>query len=66
VKKIIGATLVLLVFVSMFGAVAQNNISADENYTDNSYEYGDGIADPDNAPDDYQSRDEPRTRNKDA
>lgn len=65
-KKIIGVSLVLLVFISIFCASVLNSVSADENYIDNSYEYGAGSGDPEVPPENYQSRDEPRTRNKDA
>ena len=66
-NEIVSISIVLLIFASMFCAVALNTVSADENYVDNSYENGDGPGvDPDIAPDNYQSRDEPSTRNKDA
>ena len=66
-NKIVSISIVLLVFASMFCAVALNNVSVGENYIDNSYENADGPGvDPDITPDNYQQRDEPRTRNKDA
>ena len=65
-KKIIGVSLVLLVFISTFCACVLNVVSADENYVDNSYEYGAGTGEPKVAPENYQARDEPRARNKDA
>ena len=66
-NKIVSISLILLICASMFCALTLNTVLADENYIDNSYENGDGPGvDPDIAPDNYQSRDEPSTRNKDA
>lgn len=68
-KKIVGVSLLLLVFASIFCTLTINGVSADENYQDHSEEYGDennpwnledGIVPNDNY------RDEDRTRNKDA
>ena len=61
-KKIIAATLLLLVCTTIAFGVMTTTVLADENYEDISHEYSDGPGAP---TEDGMLREEPRTRAKD-